>query len=147
MLSHAFSLNKFSFYLHDWSSLHLGLEQSEFDKTYWAVSVIELEFFSSLESSFPGALHLQSTVELVLQYLSHGVLHHHFDNESSYTVDWRWRAPGKSNSNEEKNSNKSSQCKIPVVITGVWDWPIKTLYRDLMTLNFFWLLRCLILKS
>ncbi len=40
------------------------------------VSGIGLEFFPSLESRFPGALQLQSTVELVLQYLSHGVLHH-----------------------------------------------------------------------
>ncbi len=48
------------------------------------VSVIGLEFFFSLEFGFPGALHLQSTVELVLQYLSHGVFHHHSDNESRY---------------------------------------------------------------
>ena len=49
--------------------------------THKTVSVIGLEFLSSLESGFPRALHLQSTVKLVLQYLSHGVLHHHFDNE------------------------------------------------------------------
>ena len=36
------------------------------------LSVIGLEFFSSLESGFPGALHLQSTVELVLQHPSYG---------------------------------------------------------------------------
>ena len=47
------------------------------------VSVIGLEFFSSLEFGFPGALHLQSTMELVLQYLSHGAFYHHFAN------DWR----------------------------------------------------------
>ncbi len=35
------------------------------------VSVIGLEFFSPLEFGFPGALHLQSTVELVLQHPSH----------------------------------------------------------------------------
>ena len=35
------------------------------------VSAFELELYSSLESGFPGALHLQSTVGLVLQYLSH----------------------------------------------------------------------------
>ncbi len=48
------------------------------------VSIIGLEFISSLESGFPGALHLQSTGELVMQYLSHGVLHHYIDNESRY---------------------------------------------------------------
>ena len=26
--------------------------------------------------------------------------------------------------NAERETNKSSQCKIPIVITGVWGWPI-----------------------
>ncbi len=34
-------------------------------QTYRTVSVIGLEFFSSLELGFRGALHLQSTVELL----------------------------------------------------------------------------------
>ncbi len=50
------------------------------------VSVIGLEFFSLLESGFPGALHLQSTVKLVLQYLSHRFVHHHFENESRFRI-------------------------------------------------------------
>ncbi len=53
-------------------------------RPYRTISVIVLEFLSPLKSGFPMALHLQSTVELVLQYLSHGVLHHHFNNESRY---------------------------------------------------------------
>ncbi len=36
-------------------------------KSYTTVSVVGLELLSSLEFGFPGALHLQSTVELVLQ--------------------------------------------------------------------------------
>ncbi len=53
------------------TSLHL----QEFKRVailHKTVSGIGLEFFSSLESGFPGALHLQSTVELVLQPPSHG---------------------------------------------------------------------------
>ena len=34
--------------------------------------------------------------------------------KTSSTVDWRWRAPGKSNTNEEKNSNP-----IPETVTSV----------------------------
>ena len=72
--------------LGDWnvcyaSSLLMKSTDQTFHKT---VSAFGLEFFSSLESGFSGALHLQFTVELVLQYLSDGVLHHHFDNEGRY---------------------------------------------------------------
>ncbi len=45
----------------------LGVHES-----YITVSGIGLEFFSSLEFGFPGALHLQSTMELVLLHPSHG---------------------------------------------------------------------------
>ncbi len=46
----------------------------ELHQTQLTVSGIGLEFFSSIESCFSGALHLQSTVELLLQYPSQGIV-------------------------------------------------------------------------
>ncbi len=47
-------------------------------------SEVVLELLESLQFGFPRALHLKSTVWLVLHYLSHGILHPHFHNESRY---------------------------------------------------------------
>ena len=83
--------------------------------SYLTLSVIGLEFFSSLEFGFPGAHHFQSTVELVLQLLN-GYEDLSCDGccKTFSAVNWRWRAPGKLNSNGEKNSNP-----IPETVTCV----------------------------
>ena len=53
---------------------------------YVTVSGIGLEFFSQLEFDFPGALHLQFTVEQVLQHPSHDRSSYPLSNEQTYSL-------------------------------------------------------------
>ncbi len=81
-------------------------------KVVKTVSEVELELSSSLKSGFLRALHLQFTVELVVQYPSHGSSSSPFSKKEKAKIligDWRWILKSNLDFNELGNSNSTSE--------------------------------------